>query len=149
MVIKRLGKVLGRPWIGAAAVMVLATSCARVGDTLLYGGEAAAAKDQIMLVRKEPPSFGFQRLETQSVVYPDLKFFVSKHGLPDFLAETGNSDRKYFILYFLKDRKAFACRTRAENRQAVEFSGPYPITEKEFHLLDGFRRDPSKKPARL
>ena len=135
--------------MGLAAAVVILTSCARVGDTLLYGGEAAAAKDQIMLVRKEPPSFGFQRLETQSVVYPDLRFFVSKHGLPNFLAETGNGDRKYFILYYLKDRKAFACRTRVENRQTVEFAGPYPITEKEYRLLDGFRRDPSKKPARL
>lgn len=149
MVTRRLGKIRGGQTIGLAAAILMATSCARVGDTLLYGIDAAAAKDQIMLVRKEPPSFGFQRLETQSGAYPDLRFFVSKHGLPDFLAETGSGDQKYFILYYLKDRKAFACRTRVENRRSVEFSGPYPITEKEYRLLDAFRRDPSKKPERL
>jgi hypothetical protein len=147
MVITQFGKVCGGSVIGLMAV--LAASCARVGDTLLYGPEAAAAKDQIMLVRKDPPSFGFHRLETQSGIYPDLRVFVAKKGLPDFLAETGNGDRKYFILYYLKDHKAFACRTRVENRQTVEFAGPYPITEKEYRLLDGFRRDPSKKPESL
>ena len=125
------------------------TSCTQVGNTLLRGGETAAAKDQIMLVRKEPPSFGFQRLSTQSLIYPDLAFFVTKRGLPNFLAETGNQDRKYFILYYLKDRQAFACRTSVENRKAVEFAGPYPITEREFRLLDGFRKDPGKKPVKL
>lgn len=149
MVITRLGKIRGCPAIGLAAAVLMISSCARVGDTLLYGIDAAAAKDQIMLVRKEPPSFGYQRLATQSGTYPDLRFFVSKQGLPDFLAETGSGDQKYFILYYLKVRKAFACRTRVENRQSVEFSGPYPITEKEYRLLDAFRRDPSKKPQRL
>ena len=31
----------------------------------------------------------------------------------------------------------------------VEFAGPYPVTDKEFRLLDGFRRAPSKKPEGL
>ncbi|MES2657299.1 MAG: hypothetical protein V4689_01715 [Verrucomicrobiota bacterium] len=128
---------------------MIAISCSQVGNTLLLGSEAAAAKDQIMLVREEPPSFGFQRLATQSGIYPDLQVFVTKHGLPNFLAETGNRDRKYFILYYLSDREAYACRTRVENREAVEFAGPYPITDKEYRLLDDFRRDPSQKPAKL
>lgn len=135
--------------LGMAAAGVLATSCAPGGDHWLAGGMAAAANDQIMLVRSEPPSFGFQRLATQSRVFPDMELFVSQHGLPNFLAEMGNKDRRYFILYYLKDREAFACRTRSGNGQAVEFAGPYPITAREFRLLDGFRRDPSHKPAEL
>ncbi len=112
----------------------------------MLGSMSAAAKDQIMLVRQDPPSFGYQRLTTQTVVYPDMGIFVSKHGLPNFLAETGNSDRRYFILYYLSDREAFACRTRSGSTASVEFAGPYPITDREFRLLDGFRRDPSRKP---
>ncbi len=102
-----------------------------------------------MLVREEPPSFGYQRLASQSGVYPDLGFFVNKRGLPNFIAETGNQNRKYFILYYLSDREAFACRTSVENREAVEFAGPYPITEREFKLLDGFRKDPTRKPGKF
>jgi hypothetical protein len=109
---------------------------------------AAAAKNQIMLVRAEPPSFGYHRLGYQSQTYPDLAIFVRKHGLPDFLAETGEQGRQYFILYYLEGRKAFACRTTSAAR-SVEFAGPYPITDREFRLLDGFRRDPTKKPTTL
>ncbi len=135
--------------IGMVASGFLATSCSQVGNTLMLGAEGAAAKDQIMLVRRDPPSFGYQRLATQRSTYPDLEFFVAKHGLPNFLAETGNRDRKYFILYYLRDRQAFACRTRVENKASVEFAGPYPITDREFRMLDGFRRDPSHKPVKL
>ena len=131
--------------MGMTAVGLLAVSCAQVGESW----KAAVAKDQMMLVRVDPPSFGYHRLVAQSGSYPDLGTFVSQHGLPDFLAETGTRDRPYLILYYLKARHAFACRTRVGNSRAVEFDGPYPITDKEFRLLDGFRRDPSKKPAGL
>lgn len=135
--------------LGAAVFATSALSCARMGNTLIYGSEAAAAKDQIMLVRKEPPSFGYQRLQSQASVFPDLEFFISKKGVPDFLAETGSQGRKYFILYYLNQRKAFVCRNRVEDSKAVEFAGPYPITDKEYRLLDGFRKDPTRKPKKL
>lgn len=108
---------------------------------------AAAAKDQIMLVRREPPSFGYQRLEIKMRTSPEMAALVTKRGIPDFLAETGNHERSYFILYYLKARHAFACRTRLGGGSALEFAGPYPITDREFRLLDGFRRDPSRNPA--
>lgn len=136
-------------WIfGSAATGLWMASCVQVENRLISAGMSAAAKDQIMLVRKEPPSFGFQRLTQQAGVFTDLKLFLSKHGLPDFLAETNNRDRRYFILYYLKERHAFVCRSRVENSRAVEFAGPYPITAREFHLLDDFRRDPDHPPAK-
>lgn len=98
-----------------------------------------------MLVRKEPPSFGFRRLAIQAVAYPDLQVFVSQKGLPNFLAETGTGNRRYFILYYLAAREAFACRTQPESQRSVEFAGPYPITDREFRLLDAFRRDPGRR----
>ncbi len=101
-----------------------------------------------MLVRKTPPSFGYQRLLTQTDHFPDLGIFVKKHGIPDFLAETGNSERRYFILYYLGSRHAFACRTQAGSNQSVEFAGPYPITQGEFKLLNGFRRNAAKSLER-
>ena len=136
-------------FLGAAAAGVILSSCTQVGDSWLIGSMAGAADDQIMLVRKEPPSFGYQRLTSQFSVYPDLGVFVSTHGLPNFLAETGNQDRRYFILYYLQKRQAFACRTRAPRGPAVEFAGPYPITDREFRLLDGFRRDPTHQPTKF
>lgn len=123
--------------------------CTQVTDTVLYGSETASARDQIMLVRKDPPSFGYKRLETQIGIYPELGSFVYKHGIPNFLAETGTGESKYFILYYLREREAFACRTLVDDSRAIECAGPYPITDREFRMLDAFRRDPSHKPPRF
>lgn len=122
------------------------TSCGPLQDRLWASGMSAAAKDQIMLVRKEPPSFGYQRLVMEARVYPDLAVFVAKRGAPDFLAETGTRERHYFILYYLRERHAYACRLRQGIKHTLEFAGPYPVTDGEFRLLDGFRRDPSRQP---
>ncbi len=119
---------------------LLMSGCGVVSSPLLPGSEAAAAKNQIMLVRQNPPSFGFQRLSTQARSYPDISIFTNGRGIPDFLAETGRSERRYFIFYYLKEREAYACRTRIGNRGAVEFAGPYPITKNEYKLLDDLRR---------
>jgi hypothetical protein len=124
----------------AATAVLLTVSCTQVGNGWMLGTGASAATDQIMLVRKDPPSFGYQRMTLQADQYPDIRTFLGMHGLPDFLAETGNRDRRYFILYYLKGRQAFACRTFSLRGRAVEFAGPYPITHHEFKLLDGFRR---------
>jgi hypothetical protein len=127
----------------------LGSSCTRAGNTWLPGSMSGAARDQIMLVREDPPSFGYQRLNSQIIVYPDLGLFVSKRGVPDFLAESGAGERHYFIFYYLKDRKAYACRVRSGGSRAVEFAGPYPITPREYRLLDGFRKDPHHAPTRF
>jgi hypothetical protein len=122
---------------------LLLASCATFDRPWIPGTSASMAQDQIMLVRKNPPSLGYRRLETQSEIYPDLGFFVSKKGLPDFMAETGDRNRHYFILYFLKAREAFACRTRPRNPGTVEFAGPYPVTDGEYRRLETFRRNQS------
>ena len=132
------------PRILGLALALLSASCAHFEESWIPGSDAALAKNQIMLVRKDPPSFGFKRLTTRSALYPDLLWFVQQRGIPDFLAETGDEDWQYFILYYLKPRQAFACRTHHRLRTAIEFSGPYPITDREFRLLDDFRAAKSR-----
>lgn len=112
------------------------------------GSMAAASNNQIMLVRSQPASFGYQRLTNQSGVYPDLGVFISQKGLPDFLAETHNKDRHYFILYYLNHREAYACRTPSARTRKVEFAGPYPITDREYRVLDGFRKESARQAKR-
>jgi hypothetical protein len=125
--------------LGIAAAVFLMASCARFEESGLPGSASSMARNQMMVVRKDPATFGYYRLTSLSRIYPDLALFVNKKGLPDFLAETNNSNQNYFILYYLKVRQAFACRTRPGQRQALEFAGPYPVTEKEYRILDGFR----------
>lgn len=131
----RFGRILA-----AASAGVVLASCAHFDPAWIPFSAASLAQDQIMLVRKEPPSFGFARLESQAQIYLDLALFVRKRGIPDFLAETGDSDQHYLILYYLKPRHAYACRTRQGRAGVLEFAGPYPITSGEYKLLDAFRR---------
>ena len=124
----------------AAAAFLLANSlfcvsCAPVAESVFLTSTTSAANNHIMLVRRTPPTFGFQRLSALSSHHPDLGVFVSAKGLPDFLAETSKGDNRYLILYYLGERKAFACRTGSGTSRQVEFSGPYPVTENEFRTL--------------
>jgi hypothetical protein len=134
--------------IAAVVGWAMVSSCGVVESPLIPGSAAAAAKNQIMLVRSDPPSFGYRRLAVQASIHPDIQVFIGQRGLPDFLAETGNKQRQYFILYYLKDREAFACRTRAGDKQAVEFAGPYPITDSESKVLSSFRDKSTKLPKK-
>lgn len=121
------------------ALCLMYSSCANFEESGLPGSASSMARNQMMLVRKEPATFGYYRLTSLQRVYPDLTFFMEKKGLPDFLAETSNRGRNYFILYYLKQRQAFACRNRPGQSHSLEFAGPYPITDKEHAVLDGFR----------
>ena len=122
-----------------AAFVLFCGSCSNVANSAFLGSTSAAAKDHIMFVRQNPPTFGFQRLTALTVRYPDLGIFIDQQGLPDCLAETNKSGNRYLILYYLESRKAFACRSGSGNSRQVEFSGPYPITENEHTTLSELR----------
>lgn len=100
----------------------------------------AAANDHIMYVRQNPETFGHQRLTALARLYPDLGIFLHLQGTPDFLAETNKGGNRYLILYFLKPREAYACRSGLGKSRQVEFSGPYPVTDNEFKTLDDLRK---------
>lgn len=133
--------------IGAASAMValpvVVPSCASFEESGLPGSASSMAHNQIMVVSSEPSTFGHYRLTSLMRLYPDLDLFVAKRGMPGFLAETSNGSQHYFILYYLKDRQAYAARTRPPHRQRIEFAGPYPITEKEKTTLQELSKNPS------
>ena len=133
--------------LGLALAGLGMNSCGLVASRYIPGSQAAAAKDQVMLVRSAPPSFGYERLVTRCTEFHDLSNFVTKHGDPDFLAETGSRERPYLIFYYLDRRSAFVCRTKAENFRAIEFAGPYPVTDKEYKLLSSFRATANQRHA--
>lgn len=111
-----------------------------ITDNVITRVEARVAHDQMMYVRQSPPTFGYHRLLTGMKKYPDLAAFVSQRGTPDFLAETGDRSQRFMILYYLSSRQAYACRTMWNRSDAVEFAGPYPITDREYKTLDGIRQ---------
>lgn len=125
----------------AALAGLLQASCMRFEESGLPGSAASMAHNQIMLVSADPEeTFGHYRLVSLMRIYPDLEMFTAKRGIPDFLAETSNRRQHYYILYYLKDRQAFAARTRPPHRNRLEFAGPYPVTQKEMRILEDLRK---------
>ncbi len=127
-------------WILAALCGVLQMGCMPLdlGGKLM--SPAGMGQDKLMWVHDSPMTIGQVRINALRRLYPDVGVFLSAKGRPDFLAETINQQRHYAIFYYLDRRHAYACRTLASNRRQVEFSGPYPITEKEHKMLDGLRK---------
>ncbi len=118
------------------SIMLLITSaCSSDPNTIYLQKTAGTARDHIMLVREEPPTFGYERLNALSEYYSDLGLFIQRKGQPGYYAETKNSGNSYFILYYPEKRQAFACRTTSDSVRRIEFSGPYPITPNELASL--------------
>lgn len=128
----------------AGTAFLLLASCASFEESGLPGSASSMAHNQIMVVSSEPATFGHYRLTSLMRIYPDLDLFVAKRGMPDFLAETHNARQHYFILYYLKQRQAYAARTRPPQRERLEFAGPYPVTDKEKRTLRELQKDQSK-----
>jgi hypothetical protein len=126
-----------------AAWACLCAACSTFEESGLPGSAASMARNQIMLVRSEPETLGHYRLISLMRIYPDLDLFVAKRGVPDFLAETTNAGQHYYIIYYLKNRQAFAARTRAPHRGRLEFAGPYPVTEREKRTLQQLQNSES------
>lgn len=122
-----------------ALIALFCGACAPATNSAYLSRTASAANDHIMLVRRAPTTFGFQRLAALATAYPDLGVFIRQSGDPDFLAETNKGGNRYLILYYTKSRTQFACRTGEGRSRQVEFSGPYPITEGELSTLQGLR----------
>ena len=122
-----------------AFIALLCGACSPATNSSFLQRTSGTANDHIMLVRRDPPTFGFQRLAAHAIALPDLGVFLRQSGEPDFLAETNKSGNRYRILYYTKSGKAFACRTGGEGSRQVEFSGPYPITAGEARTLQSLR----------
>lgn len=140
-----MGRFLKKFLVSASAALLVA-SCGPQDNEGFVKSTTSAANDHIMFVRHEPQTFGHKRLSAMSGIYPDLGTFLNQQGYPEFLAETNKSGNRYLILYYLPSRSAFACRSGVGNSRQVEFSGPYPVTDREFTTLDALRKKAVSDP---
>lgn len=131
--------------IACGCLMIAAiSSCESLENSSYIHQTDATAHDHIMLVEESPPTFGYERLRALSRYYPDLGEFIKKVGKPGYYAETSNSGSRYLILYYSERREAFACRSASASSHAVEFSGPYPITQNELAILQKLQTGPER-----
>ncbi|MEY5013095.1 MAG: hypothetical protein RLY69_810, partial [Verrucomicrobiota bacterium] len=57
--------------------------CATFEESGLPGSASSMARNQIMLVRQSPPSFGLSRLQAHVRLHPELEGFLKQRALPD------------------------------------------------------------------
>jgi hypothetical protein len=126
-------------------VPLLLAACGPVRQGWDVGWTERAAQDRIMLVRNAPETLGHRRLVYQSAAHPNLDVFLKEKGYPDFIAETSSDDRQYLILYYLNSKNAFACRTWRGPGAAIDFAGPYTMTERETKVLRDLQKNSGKE----
>lgn len=120
--------------------MLVLSQCAPYRAAWQHGWTNDEANDSIMLVLTDPPTLGWKRIQQHAKLHPEFRSFLDQVGLPDCLAESVQADRRYLILYYLEQRRAFSLRTAAKSvTEPMQVSGPYPITDKEYALLSGFK----------
>lgn len=110
-------------------------TCLLTSHCTLNGWSDGIVRDRIMLVREASDTLGYRQLRELAATRPDLDAFLTRHGLPDFIAEAASDDRRYVVLYYLEPRQAFALRTWSGPNEPIDFAGPYPMTPKELQLL--------------
>jgi hypothetical protein len=117
------------------------THCAPYRAAWNTGWTEKEANNSIMLIIADPPTLGWRRLQNHATLHPELQVLLTQLGSPDCIAESTQDRRHYLILYYLKNRQAYSCRndTRSVSKP-MEFSGPYPITDKEYRLLSDFQQ---------
>ena len=120
---------------------ILLCQCAPYRAAWQHGWSNADAEDSIMLVLTDPPSLGWKRIQQHSALHPEFHSFLKQIGQPDCLAESVQADRRYIILYYLEQRRAFSLRTAARSvSEPMQVSGPYPLTDEEYALLSSFQK---------
>lgn len=117
------------------------TQCAPYRAAWNSGWTETEANNSIMLVIADPPTLGWRRVQNHATLHPEFQVLLNQLGSPDCIAESTQDRRHYLILYYLKKREAYSCRndTRSVSKP-MEFSGPYPITDKEYRLLSDFQK---------
>ncbi len=122
------------------ASLFLLENCAPYRAAWHSGWTQHDADNSIMLVIDQPPTLGYKRLQSHCAIHPEFSQLLEELGQPDCLAESTQEDQHYMILYYLNQRHAFSCRTNAKRSSAVmQFSGPYPVSDKEFRTLTQFK----------
>ena len=122
------------------ACLFLLENCAPYRAAWHSGWTQHDADNSIMLVIDQPPTLGYKRLKSHCAIHPEFSQLLEELGQPDCLAESTQEDQHYMILYYLNQRHAFSCRTNAKRSSAVmQFSGPYPVSDKEFRTLTQFK----------
>ena len=129
------------PLLLGLAMSTFIPGCTLLGGPSLPGTGDSAARDRILHVTEDPPSFGFKRLTQHAAASAALKEFLEARGHPDFIIEdTGLVSRK-LVLYYVKPDQAYLLSIKKGlTAQKFDVSGPEPIGKRTRELFDALTK---------
>jgi len=111
-------------------------------SAFMHGYTTNIALNRYLLVRKEPQTSGYRRLEYIQWYRSSIKDFIGYHGSPDFIYEfKAYNDRPGLRLYYTKKNLVYIFVERNWEPDSMFFVEQRPLTEFESQvyaqLLEG------------
>jgi len=98
----------------------------------MYGYTERRAMHRYLMVNEVNENFGFKRMKYNMGYNSSLKGFVKEHGLPDFILEYKNEQRRNGIkMFYVKKDIVYAFEYRTWTPDSLYLKEHRPLTEYE------------------
>lgn len=118
----------------------LAAACASLASCQLYKSQAYLGWTQaeaggIQVVRQNPPSLAWKRLQAHADVNEAVKFFLKDKGMPDYVLENHGLIEVRICCFYEKKNEAWLILAKGYQAAGTRILGPEPIGEKDRRLF--------------
>lgn len=118
----------------------LVASCASLASCQAYKSQAylgwtLAEAGGIQIVRENPPSLAWKRLQAHADINAAVKFFLQEKGMPDYLLENHGLIEIRLCCFYEKKNEAWLILAKGYQSEGTRILGPEPIGEKDRRLF--------------
>ncbi len=126
----------------------LVAACASLASCQTYKSQAYLGWTQaeaggIQIVRENPPSLAWKRLQAHADVNAAVKLFLQEKGMPDYLLESHGLLEVRLCCFYEKKNEAWLILAKGYQPAGTRLLGPEPIGEKDrrlFKAIDELQR---------
>lgn len=117
------------------ALLGFALASCQLYKSQAYLGWTQAEADGIQIVRANPPSLAWKRLQAHADVNATVKFFLQDKGMPDYLLESHGLLEVRICCFYEKKNEAWLILAKGYQAAGTRILGPEPIGEKDRRLF--------------
>lgn len=119
---------------GFVALAATLASC-QMYKSQAYLGWTQAEAAGLQIVREQPPSLAWKRLQAHADVNAAVKFFLQDKGMPDYLLESHGLIEVRLCCFYAKKNEAWLILAKGYQAPGTRILGPEPIGEKDRRLF--------------
>lgn len=116
------------------ALVTLLASC-QLYKSQAYLGWTQAEAGGIQIVRENPPSLAWKRLQAHADVNAAVKLFLQDKGMPDYVLESHGLIEVRICCFYEKKNEAWLILAKGYQAAGTRLLGPEPIGEKDRRLF--------------